>query len=218
MSRSLLATALLASSLACGASSGGSSWNVVRVPVGDSPQRGPGDAWVTVVEFLDFQCPYCRAEEPVLDGVVAGFGADVRVVFKHFPLPATIHPYAWQAAIAAECAHRQTRFWELHDLLLTTALDDATLRADAGQVPGLDVVAWEACLDAVATSAVVDADVALGTELGVPGTPAFVVNGRLLVGALEAPDLQDAIEGARATAVRSGVPRSQYYDVAVLGR
>ena len=89
----------------------------MRVPIGDSPQRGPADAWVTIVEFADFQCPFCAREAPVLEDALAPYGADVRLVFKHFPL-ASIHPYAQHAALAAECAGEQGMFWQMHDLLL----------------------------------------------------------------------------------------------------
>ncbi len=109
----LLVASAVALCLACGGSAPAPTAARVRVPVGDSPQRGPGDAWVTIVEFADFECPYCRVEEPVLQAITAAYGSDVRVVFKHFPLG--FHPDAWPAAIAAECARAQGRFWEMHD-------------------------------------------------------------------------------------------------------
>ncbi len=214
MARPLLA-ALLLGSAACGA--GADPAPLLRAPIGDSPQRGPADAWVTIVEFADFECPYCRMEEPVLTAVAAAYPEDVRVVFKHFPLPPSIHPHARQAAIAAECAHAQGRFWELHDLLLTTELDDATLQADAARA-GLDTAAWETCFAAAATSARVDADVTLGTSLGIRGTPSLVVNGSLVEGAVDEPTLRRAAEDARSAAIESGIPRARYYDAAILGR
>lgn len=213
MRRPLLA--LLLGSIACGA--GPNPAIPLRAPVGDSPQRGPGDAWVTIVEFADFECPYCRIEEPVLTAVAAAYPDDVRVVFKHFPLPPSIHPHARHAAIAAECAHLQNRFWELHDLLLTTTLDDAMLQADAARA-GLDTAAWETCFDTAATSARVDADLALGTSLGIRGTPSLVVNGALIEGAADEPTLRRAVEDARSAAIQSGIPRARYYDAAILGR
>lgn len=208
--------ALALALLACGQSGGGGSPALLKVPVGDSPQRGPSDAWVTVVEFADFECSYCRSEEPVLAGLLATYGADVRLVFKHFPLSA-IHPHAQAAAVAAKCAGDQGRFWELHDLLFTTALDDATLLADAQQVAGLDVTAWQACLATPAAAARVAADVTLALGLGIAGTPTFVINGQEVVGAVPESNLRLVIDRARDTAVASGIPRAEYYDKAVLG-
>ena len=186
------------------------------MPIGDSPQRGPGDAWVTVVEFSDFECPFCRGEQPILTDIEAIYGADLRVVFKHFPLT-SLHPHAQAAAIAAECAGEQGKFWEMHDLLFTTALDDATLLADAQQVPGLDVTDWQACIAAPETANRVAADVALGTSIGIDATPTFVVNGEPVIGAVPESDLRAVIERARAEAIASGIPRANYYDQAVLG-
>jgi protein-disulfide isomerase len=88
---------------------------VPQVPVGTSPVRGPADAWITIVEFSDFQCPYCATVQTTLATVLPEYGADVRVVFKNYPLP--FHAYARTTAIAAECAHAQGRFWQFHDLV-----------------------------------------------------------------------------------------------------
>ena len=88
---------------------------VPQVPVGTSPVRGPADAWITIVEFSDFQCPYCAAVQTTLATVLPEYGTDVRVIFKNFPL--SFHTYARTTAIAAECAHAQGRFWQFHDLV-----------------------------------------------------------------------------------------------------
>jgi protein-disulfide isomerase len=216
--RTLLASAALALlTLACGGSSAPSP-ALLKVPVGDSPQRGPSDAWVTMVEFADFECPYCRSEEPVVADLEAAYGADLRVVYKHLLAPPSVHPHAQAAAIAAECAHAQGKFWELHDLLFTTALDEASLLADAQQVSGLDVSAWQACLATAAPADRVAADVALATSLALTGTPTFVINGQEVVGAVPESNLRFVIDRARDTAVASGIPRAEYYDKAILGR
>jgi protein-disulfide isomerase len=169
-----------------------------------------------MVEFADFQCSYCRREEPVVAHLGTVYGADLRLVFKHLPLT-PIHDHAEHAAIAAECAGEQGKFWELHDLLLTTELDDATLLDDARAIPGLDVTAWQACLTSSEAAAVVDADLALAATVGIPGTPTFVVNGVLVVGAVPEDELRAAIGQARARAIASGIPRADYYDKAVMG-
>ena len=201
---------------AASTSAGSPASGLLAVPVAGAPQRGLSDAWVTLVEFADFQCRFCRAEAPVVDEVAAGYGADLRVVFRHLPLDA-IHPDARRAAVAAECAHDQGRFWELHDLLLVSALDAGAIAEAARHVPGLDVAAWQACLDGTAAADRVEADVALAARLGIQGTPTFVVNGVEVVGAVPANELRAAIDRARDTAVSSGIPRAEYYDRAVLG-
>ena len=195
---------------------------LMRLPLGDSPQRGPRDAWVTIVEFSDFQCPYCGMAEPTIEQVLALYPTDVRLVYKHFPLRQ--HADARPAANAAECARVQGPapdgyFWELHDLLFANqgALDAASLAGHAGQVAGLDPVAWQACFDARQFDARVQADLDLGASVGVSGTPTFAINGKPLVGALPLATFTAAVEAARATAIASGIPRAQYYDRAVLG-
>jgi protein-disulfide isomerase len=193
---------------------------VARVPVGDSPVRGPADAWVTIVEFSDFQCPYCRAAQPTLATVLPEFGSDVRHVFKHFPISG--HAYALPGAVAAVCAHDQGPFWEFHDRLFAapasifgsafeTALDEMAA------LSGLDVAAWQACRVAQAATTAVGRDSLQGVNAGVSGTPTFVVNGALLVGARPAADFRAAIEAARTKARASGVPAAQYYDKVILG-
>jgi protein-disulfide isomerase len=193
---------------------------VAKVPVGDSPVSGPPDAWVTIVEFSDFQCPFCRSVQPALATVLPEFGADVRHVFKHFPIAG--HTYALPSAVAAVCAHQQGRFWEFHDGLFASpasvfgsgfegALADLALQA------GLDVAAWQACRVAEAATTAVGRDSLQGRDAGVGGTPTFVVNGVLLVGSRPAADFRAAIEAARTRARASGVPAAQYYDKVILG-
>jgi protein-disulfide isomerase len=201
---------------ACGGGSTSSAPALMRVPVGDSPQRGPSDAWVTIVEFSDVQCPYCGKAEPTIEQVLADFPADVRLVYKHFPL--SIHPDARPAANAAECARAQGYFWELHDLLFQhqTALDAASLATYASEIP-LDLAAWQACFDARTYDGRVAADLTEGESAGVPGTPTFAINGEPLVGAQPLAAFEAMVEAARGRAIASGIPRAQYYDKAVLG-
>jgi protein-disulfide isomerase len=191
---------------------------VTKVPIGTSPVRGPGDAWVTLVEFGDFECPFCGEEEPVVEALLAMYPADLRLVWKNFPLT-TIHPYAQGAAIAAECADEQGLFWPMHDLLYANqnALTSTDLTNYAGQVQGLDVATWQACLSTAPPAQGVSDDVALGTMVGVGGTPTFFVNGEAVVGAVPQATLQGVIETKRAEAEASGVPRAQYYDTVILG-
>lgn len=217
---SAIVLALAALLAACGGGGSPTSQSgLMRVPLGDSPQRGPSDpagAWVTIVEFSDFQCPYCGAAEPTVEQILAN-NPDARLVYKHFPL--SQHANARPAANAAECARAQGHFWEMHDLLFAhqTALDAAALASYAGQINGLDTVAWQTCFDAKTYDDRVTADLTLGQSVGVQGTPTFAINGEPLVGAQPLAAFQAAVDAARAAAIASGIPRAQYYDKAVLG-
>jgi protein-disulfide isomerase len=217
-----LALAALALLPACGDGSGDAAPRPSRVPVevAGRPQRGPADAWVTVVEFADFECPFCQAVEPTLAALSAEYGDDLRLVFRHLPL--VQHPHAEHAAIATECAFAQGEalFWALHDRLLAGgALDDASLAAQAADA-GVDAPAWGACFTgpAPSASAALDADVAAALAAGVAGTPTFFVNGLALVGNQPIDRFRSAIDRARSEARASGLPRAEYYDRAVLGR
>jgi protein-disulfide isomerase len=220
----LLAAALALASAACGSSGtaanpGGST--VLKVPIGTSPVDGPADAWVTVVEFSDFQCPYCGAVQPTLANVLPGYGANVRLVFKHLPL--SFHAFARATAVAAECAGAQSRFWEFHDLafagqgaLFSSGAYETELAAIAAQAR-LDLTAWQACRADPAIAARVDTDLSLAMLVGIPGTPSFVVNGILLVGNRPAAEFRKVIDAALTSARASGVPAAQYYDKVILG-
>lgn len=150
----------------------------------DDPILGPADAPITIVEFADFQCPYCvRHFEQTYPLLVEQYGDQVRFVFKNFPLN-SIHPDADPAAQAAECAREQGMFWEYHDLLFggTLGLGQAAYEGYAEQL-GLDVAALNACLEEGRYAEAVNQDLALGQELGVSSTPTFFINGIALVGA-----------------------------------
>jgi len=96
------------------------------VPVGGAPVRGPADAWVTLVEFSDFECPFCRSAEAQVEQVLALHPSDVRLVYKQFPLT-SLHDRALPAALAADCAGQQDKFWQMHDLLMQGDLSDDAL-------------------------------------------------------------------------------------------
>jgi protein-disulfide isomerase len=169
------------------------------------PFVGPADAPVTLVEFADFQCPYCVRAVPILADVRQRYPTQLRVVFKHMPLD-TIHPFARPAARAAVCAEKQDKFWPFHDILFqnSRALADEQLRAYAGTA-GLDLAAYDACIAAPETEARVSADFEEGRAAGITGTPAFVLNGRLLRGLRSPDDLAERIDDALAAA---GAPKS----------
>jgi protein-disulfide isomerase len=152
------------------------------VNVTGSPTKGPSSAKVTVVEFSDFQCPFCGRVNPTMARIHKEYGDDVRIVFKHLPL--RIHPKAPAAHAAAEAAHRQGRFWEMHDAIFAdqAGMSPERYQEYAEQI-GLDVDRFNRDLKASDVQKRVSADTAEAEKLGVTGTPAFFVNGRFLSGA-----------------------------------
>ena len=152
------------------------------VKAGNGQVRGPATAPVEIIEFSDFQCPFCRRAFSTVQQVLQTYGDKVRLVYRHFPLPN--HPNARPAAEAAACAAEQGKFWQYHDRLFTTTkLDDDQLKKDAADL-GLDAAKFNACVDSHKYKAEVDADIAAGEAAGVTGTPAFFINGRLINGAM----------------------------------
>jgi protein-disulfide isomerase len=149
----------------------------------DDPVLGPANAPVTIVEFSDFQCPFCQRVEPTLKRVRETYGNRVRIVWKDFPLT-SIHPQAFKAAEAAQCAREQGKFWEYHDVLFRNqqALQVESLKKYAADT-GLDSATFDSCLDTSKYATRVQAQMGVGSELGVNSTPAVFINGRLLSGA-----------------------------------
>ncbi|MBK7975020.1 MAG: thioredoxin domain-containing protein [Deltaproteobacteria bacterium] len=166
----------------------------VDVPVGDSPVRGSASAPVTIVEYSDFQCPFCSREQGVLEQLRQRYGEKVRIVYKHFPLT-SIHPNAQKAAEAAECANEKGKFWELHDLLYQnqTALELDKLPGYAQQV-GLDPNEMKQCLDSGRMVARVKKDADSAAAVGVTSTPSFFVNGIKVRGAQPVEYFQGLID------------------------
>jgi protein-disulfide isomerase len=146
--------------------------------------RGPANAKVTVVEFSDFHCPYCRRVQPALTQLLQRYPNDVRLVYKDLPLD-SLHPQARDAAEAARCAGDQGKFWEYHDALYGAGPDGsaAALKAMAEKV-GLDVAAFEQCVASDKHAEAVQRDAEEAQALGATGTPAFFINGRAASGAL----------------------------------
>ena len=161
--------------------------------------RGPCDADLTLVEYADFECPYCGQAEPIIRELLADFG-DIRYVWRHLPLR-DVHPHAQIAAEAAEVAARQGAFWAMHDLLLDhqVSLLTTDLVGYAEQL-GLDVARFTSDLRAHAGAARVAQDVASADLSGVSGTPTFFLNGRRHHGAYDIESLSNAVRLARATA------------------
>jgi len=166
----------------------------VEVAANGFPARGPAAAPVTIVEFSDFQCPFCSRITPTLEQVVSKYGNKVRLVFRQFPLP--MHPNAAKAAEASLCANEQGKFWEMHDAMFKDqgglAVDG--LKTKAAGIAGINAASFNSCLDSGKETPAVQSDMKAGTKAGVNGTPAMFVNGRFISGVVSADDLSKVID------------------------
>jgi protein-disulfide isomerase len=186
---------------------------VFKVPLDDSPSKGRADALVTMVEFTDFQCPFCARANATIKQIQDDYGDQLRLVVKQNPLP--FHPRARPAAIAALAAHEQGKFFEYHDKLFANqkTLDDASLETFAKEV-GLDMKKWKKALTDPKIAAAVDRDEALAKSLGAGGTPSFFVNGRFFSGAHPIEVFRAAVDEELAKAqmlVKEGMKPSEIY-------
>ncbi len=165
---------------------------VVEVSAAGRPEKGPKTAPVTIIEFSDYECPFCKRSEPAVAKVLETYGNKVRLVFRDFPLP--MHKNAAPAAEAAACANAQGKFWEYHGKLFTSSeLGAEKLKAIAGEV-GLDATKFDECVSKRQFKADVEKDMADGSEAGVNGTPAFFINGRMLSGAQPYEKIKEVID------------------------
>jgi len=159
----------------------------------DDPIHGPKDAPVTIIEFSDFQCPYCSRVNPTIERVKQEYSGKIALVFRDFPLP--MHKEAPKAHEAASCANEQSKFWEYHDLLFDNqralALDD--LKGYAAKL-SLDQAKFDECLDSGRYTAEVENDKKAGAAVGVAGTPAFFINGQFLNGARPFESFKELID------------------------
>jgi protein-disulfide isomerase len=151
-----------------------------ELPVGDSPIRGPENAPVTIVEFSDYQCPFCARSEPLIKDVMKEYPGKVRFVYKNLPL-VSIHSNAMGAAQAAVAAGKQGKYWEMHDLLFANqrALQPDKLKEYAQQL-GLDIAKFEADMNSSEVKSAIQNDMNLSRKVGVRGTPTIFVNGKLV--------------------------------------
>lgn len=193
---------------------------VWKVPVGTSPTRGPATALVTIVEFSDFQCPFCKKVQPTLERLRTEYGDRVRWVWKDEPL--SFHPRAIPAAELARFARTQkgdAAFWAIHDKLFDAQpkLDDADLESVA-RASGLDVAKATAAIKNKAFQKGIDDDLSLGDDVQANGTPHFFVNGRRLVGAQPYDKFKSVIDEELAKAeamVRRGVAKTALYETII---
>ena len=193
---------------------------VNKIPVGSGPVRGPATAQVTIIEFSDFQCPYCKRAEETMARIRREYGDKVRIVWRDMPLP--FHPRAEPAAQLARAARAQkgdAGFWTVHDLLFQnqTSLEDGDLERIAREAK-LDVAKAMAAVKAKSFKKGIDEDMAVGDDFKASGTPHFFINGRRLVGALPFENFKPIIdeEITKADALlKQGTSRAALYDTLI---
>jgi len=178
----------------------GGTGNTTSCTVQTAPNtkvEGSSDAKVTIIEYSDFECPYCGRAQPTIKQIMSDYAGKVKLQFKHFPL--SFHQYAEKAAEAAECAADQGKFWELHDLMFSNS-DSLTVDniKQYAKAVGVDTSTFNCCLDSGKKAAAVQADMQEGVAAGVTGTPAFLINGKLVTGAQPYEVFKAAIDSALA--------------------
>jgi len=163
-----------------------------KVEVANSLTYGPKTAKVTLVEFADYECPYCQKVAPDMKKLMADLGDKVTFEYRDFPLP--MHARAEKAAEAARCANKQNKFWDFHDEIFhSKELDVDQLKAQARALK-LDAAEFDKCLDTGEEAAAVEKDKKEGIRLGISGTPSFFINGHYLSGALDYAALRQVVE------------------------
>jgi predicted DsbA family dithiol-disulfide isomerase len=171
-----------------------------RAPVSlkDTPVRGPANAQVVIVEFSDYECPYCQNVQAAVAKIEADYKGKIAFAYKDFPLPG--HPHAQKASEAAHCAEDQGKFWEYHDLLFKSrALDVPQLKEHARELK-LDADAFDKCLDSGAKAGIVKDRFNEGAGFTVPGTPTFFINGHQFSAVLDVPAFHQVIDEEMAVA------------------
>ena len=183
----------------------------------DSPWTGANNAKVTIVEFSDFQCPFCQRAEPTVQKILETYKGEVKLVWRNQPL--SFHPNALPAAKAAMAAHKQGKFWQMHALLFQNQqeLSEAKYEEWAKQI-GLDLSRWRKDKQSQEIASAIDAESRYANQVGADGTPAFFINGRLISGAMPfdtfKPVIDEQIEKANA-ALKKGVKPEKLYEVLV---
>lgn len=156
------------------------------------PSRGSANAKVTLLLFSDFQCPYCKQMASIINKLSEHYGDALKIVYKHYPL--NIHPNAFTASCAALCAEQQGQFWQYHDMLYRTAdLSLLGLKKAASDL-GLDMAAFNSCLDSQTTAKRILESIQEARSAGIESTPSVVINGKVLVGLRAVADYQAIID------------------------
>ena len=171
--------------------------NIAAAPArADDHVRGNPNGKVVIIEYSDFECPFCGRHFPTINQILTEYGDDVKFIYRHFPL-VSIHPNAQKSAEASECAAEQGKFWEYHDILFAnqTALTIPSLKQYAGQL-GLNQSQFDSCLDTGKYASKVTAHAQEAQQVGVSGTPGTFVNDELVSGAYPFSTFQQLIEAA----------------------
>ena len=171
----------------------------VKIPIQGAPSKGPAGARITLIEFSDFECPYCSAAALKVEAILKAYPKDVRLVYKEFPLP--MHPHAKLAAAAALAAQAQGKFWPMHDRLFAhhASLSPESISGFAAEI-GLDMARFRADMQSAPIRQTIDQDVADGDKLIVDSTPTFFINGKKYNGTLELMVLKPILDAELASA------------------
>jgi protein-disulfide isomerase len=163
-----------------------------EVSVKDTPVRGAKDPRVLIVEYADYECPYCQQIQPALDRLEADFKGKLALAYKDVPLP--MHAHAAKAAEASHCAAAQGKYWEYHDVLSASKQLDLPQLKDHARGLGLNPAAFDKCLDSGEKAQIVKDYVTEATALGLQGTPSFFINGRFISGIQTYEKLREIVE------------------------
>jgi len=182
--------------------SGNLAGEVIDVTWDNAPVRGQKDAPIQIVEFADFQCPFCAASELELSLILKKYDGKVLLAFRHFPLP--MHPQAMPAAEASECAREQGKFWEMHDLIFVNQekLNNHSYRRFAEQLE-VNLTQFDICMSEHRYAEFILNDRTEGQSYGVTGTPTFFINGRAVVGSIDLPNFQRVIDEVLSSSTNS---------------
>ncbi len=181
---------------------------------GNEPAKGATEPLVTILEFSEFECPFCKRVEPTVDQIIEAYGDKVQVVWKHSPL--SFHKNARGAALASCAANKQGKFWEMHKILFANqrAMAKDDLNGYAKEM-GLDMGKFETDMNGTVCAAEVDADMKLASDVGARGTPNLYINGRQVRGAVPfehiEPVIKEEIKKAKAL-VAAGTPLAKVYE------
>jgi protein-disulfide isomerase len=184
--------------------------NPAKIDAGSSYSKGPADAKVTIIEFSDFQCPYCKRGMDTMEEVIKMYPKDVRLVFKHLPLP--FHNEAMPAAKASMAAGKQGKFWEFHDELFNNQGGlNAEFYVKTAEKLKLDVAKFKKDMEDPAIEKAIKDDMDLAAKNGIQGTPGFFVNGVAVKGAYPATHFKTLIDrwltGGKAVAANTGTEK-----------
>ncbi len=165
-----------------------------KIPTDGFPSLGPANAPITVVEFADFQCPFCRQwEQQTYKPLLDAYPGKIRIVYRDFPLT-SIHPNAMPAAEAAQCANEQGQFWPFHDKLFSSETLSTDVYNQYAQQLGLDMTKFDSCLTSHKYASQIQADSDFATNLGINSTPTFFINGLAIIGAQPLEEFKSVID------------------------